>query len=200
MRRLLFPLLLVGATPGAALAEPPGSGKPFVPKEADDGSAKAKLSDGKEEKAAEMAPPDPVGAPAVVPTTYQGVGLGADHPPPRAPRLPVKGPVRVTWPGFQVRAGTPVVFLQLTGTVDWSVTEAPDKLVYTLRGASVPLANNRRVLPVGDFGTAVKAIEARQKGRTVDVTVRLRDKVQHRERIEDGAGGFKFLVIELPAS
>jgi hypothetical protein len=106
----------------------------------------------------------------------------------------------MTFPGFQVRAGVPTVFFQLTGPVAWSVHEGSDKLVYTLTQTSVPLANNRRPLDVSGFGTPVKAVEAKQHGRDVEVTIRTTKRVAHKEHTESSAGGYKFLVIELPSS
>jgi hypothetical protein len=128
---------------------------------------------------------------------YHGVQPGGAELPPRAPHLPVKGPARMTWPGFQVRDGVPTVFLELTSPVEWSVAEGAGKLVYTLRSTTIPLANNQRPLRVGEFQTVVKNVETRKKGRDVEVTIQLRRKVAHKEHVTDGAGGFKFLVIEL---
>jgi hypothetical protein len=168
----------------AARAEPPPKGTeaaaPAVAPEEED--------DGADEQAA---------ARLQLAGSYHGVAPGSDTLPPRAPKLPVKGPVRMTFPGFQIRDGVPTVFFQLTGPVAWSVSAAHDKLVYTLTSTTVPLTNNRRPLNVSEFKTAVKAVEAKQHGRDVEVTIRLNKKVTHKERTETAAGGYKFLVIEL---
>ncbi len=190
MRRHRLVLLLCSATPWfvtTAHAEPPAANAP-------EGATVSPALNGTDDDTA----PKQQGAPA--PGPYKGVVPGGDQLPPHPPRLPVKGPVRVTWPGFQVRDGVPTVFLQLTGPVEWTVAEAPDKLVYTLRAATIPLANNRRPLRVAEFQTAVKEVEAKRRGRDVELTIRVRQKVAHHERTEGGAGGFKFLVIELPSS
>ena len=134
--------------------------------------------------------------PLLVPS-YQGVSPGGEHLPPRAPKLPAKGPVRMTWPGFQVRDGVATVFLELTGDLDWSASEQPGRVVYLLRRTTVPLANNRRPLDVSAFGTVVKSVSARRKGRDVEVTVELKQKSTHRERSGDAAGGYRMLIIEL---
>src|SRR4051794_7127333 len=68
----------------------------------------------------DSAPPVALGAPVM---PYQGVAPGTDRMPPRAPRLPVKGPARLTWPGFQVHEGVPTIFLQLSSPVEWEVRE-----------------------------------------------------------------------------
>ncbi len=148
-------------------------------------------------------PPPPAPAPSpeapktVHPSTYKGVSIGGEHLPPRPPRLPVAGPARVTWPGFQVRDGVPTVFVELTGPVEWSVEEKPGELTYLLKNTVIHLRNNRRPLDVKEFKTVVKEVDARAVGRDVRVTVRLRGKAAHHERVEDAAGGFKLLVVEL---
>lgn len=134
----------------------------------------------------------------VGPSTYQGVAPGAPNLPPRAPKLPVAGPARMTWPGFQVKDGTPTVFLELTGAVEWSLAEKPGRLVYTLKNTTVPVRNNRRALDVSAFHGPVRFVDARPRGKDVAVTVSTHGKVAHREHTEDAAGGFKLFVIEVP--
>src|SRR5258705_105390 len=68
---------------------------------------------------------------------------------------------------------------------------------YRLKNTVVHLRNNRRALDVKEFKTVVKEIDARPLGRDVRVTVRLRGKASHHERVEEAAGGFKLLVVEL---
>jgi AMIN domain-containing protein len=136
---------------------------------------------------------DPSGA------VYQGVAPGGSGLPPHPPKLPVKGPARVIWPGFQVRDGVPTVFVEVTGPVEWSVEEKPHELVYTLKNTIIPLRNNQRPLRVGEFGTAIQKVDARSKGRDVRLTIATRQPVSHKERTEEAAGGFKMLVVELTA-
>jgi hypothetical protein len=132
------------------------------------------------------------------PATYKGVAPGAPNLPPRAPKLPVAGPARMTWPGFQVKDGTPTVFLELTSPVEWSLAEKPGRFVYTLKNTTVPVRNNRRALDVSAFHGPVRAIDARPHGKDVEVIISLHGKPGHREHVEEAAGGFKLLVIELP--
>jgi len=134
---------------------------------------------------------------SIHPSTYQGVSIGGTHLPPKPPKLPVTGPAKMTWPGFQVRDGVPTVFVELTGPVEWSVDEKPGELSLLLRNTTVPLRNNRRALDVKEFKTVVKEVDARPKGRDVRVTIRLRGKAAHHERVEEAAGGYKLLVVEL---
>jgi hypothetical protein len=134
---------------------------------------------------------------------YKGVAPGAPALPPHPPHLPVKkGPQRMTWPGFQVKDGVPTVFLEVTALPEYHVEEAPGAVTVTLKNTTVPLRNNRRPLDVSGFKTAVQSVEAQAKGHDVRVTIKTKgaEKPQHKERVEDAAGGFHMLVIELPAS
>jgi hypothetical protein len=132
---------------------------------------------------------------------YKGVAPGATALPPHPPRMPVrKGPQRMTWPGFQLRNGVPTVFLEVTAMPDYQIEDAPGEVTVTLKNTVVPLTNNRRPLDVTAFDTNVKMVAAKKNGRDVRVTITTRggQRPSHRERIEDAAGGFHLLVIELP--
>jgi hypothetical protein len=131
---------------------------------------------------------------------YGGVGPGLENLPPRAPRLPVKaGPQRLTWTGFQVQEGAPVVFLQLTGVPSYSIDEAPGQVVVTLKNTVVPLRNNRRPLRVEHFDTKVEKVETVVRGRDVRVVIHVKgeSRPSHAERIEASAGGYQMLLIRL---
>ncbi len=132
---------------------------------------------------------------------YKGVAPGAQALPPHPPRLPLrKGPQRMTWPGFQVRDGVPTVFLEVTAMPEYHVADAPGEVTVTLKNTIVPLRNNRRALDVSGFATPVKEVATQARGRDVRVTIRTKggERPQHHERVEDAAGGFRLLVIELP--
>lgn len=134
--------------------------------------------------------------------SYKGVAPGAQALPPHPPRMPVKkGPQRMTWPGFQVRDGVPTVFLEVTAAPEYHITAAPGEVVVTLKNTIVPLRNNRRALDVTAFDTTVKQVLTQPKGKEVRVTIKTKggDRPSHHERVEDAAGGFRMLVIELPA-
>jgi hypothetical protein len=132
--------------------------------------------------------------------SYAGVSLGGQGLPPKPPKLPVKGPQRMTWPGFQVRDGVPTVFLQTTGTPDFAVSEAHGSVVVTLRGTKIQLRNNQRPLKVAEFGTDVTEVIAKQRGRDAVVTIKRKAGAGHRERVEPSAGGYQLLVVELPGA
>ncbi|MSP60626.1 MAG: hypothetical protein EXR72_09860 [Myxococcales bacterium] len=204
MRRIAVAAFVVSASLGASLvrADPPATA--YLPDESGDAPDVIRNDPNRPRLKLTGTPEGGKEAPAAaeeprLPTTYGGVTPGAPNLPPHPPRLPIKGKQqRMTWPGFQVREGIPTVFLQLTGPVEWSVAEHPGRIVYTLKDTTVPLKNNRRPLRAGEFGTAVKDIDARPKGRDVQVTIQVKQNVGHRERTEDAAGGFKLLVVELP--
>lgn len=133
--------------------------------------------------------------------SYQGVAPGAGNLPPKAPKLPIKhGPQRLTWSGFQVKDGTPTIFLQLTAVPSYHVDAARGRLVVTLKNTRIPVKNNRRPLRVEAFGTDVVRIEPQPHGRDARVVIHVKGDAAapvHKERIEAGEGGFQFLVIEL---
>ena len=135
-----------------------------------------------------------------VPPAYSGVAPGATNLPPKAPRMPLKkGPQRLTWSGFQVRDGVPTVFLETTGTPDYSVDERPGQLVVTLRNTVVPVRNNRRPLKVQAFGTSVQEVDTDTHGKSTRIIIHTKEKAppSHKEHTEAAAGGFQMLLIEL---
>ena len=138
--------------------------------------------------------------PANAEGAYAGVSIGGEGLPPHPPKLPLRGPQRMTWPGFQVRDGVPTVFLQTTGTPDYAVSASPGAILVTLRGTKIQLRNNRRPLKVAEFGTAITEITAAPRGHDVVVTIKHKGEASHRERVEPSAGGFQMLVVELPGN
>jgi hypothetical protein len=131
--------------------------------------------------------------------SYAGVSIGGEGLPPKPPKLPVAGPQRMLWPGFQIRDGVPTVFLQTTGVPSYAVRETQNAIQVTLRGTKIQLRNNRRPLKVAEFGTAITEITAAPKGKDVVVTIKHKGGAAHRERVEASAGGYQLLVVELPA-
>lgn len=130
---------------------------------------------------------------------YQGVVLGGDKLPPRAPKPGKSNPQRLTWSGFQLKDGVPTVFLQTTGTPSYTISEKGAALVVRLNNTTVHLRNNRRPLKLDAFDTTVRSVAAHPRGRDVEVTIQTRTPNQaHRERVEPAAGGYQMLVIELP--
>jgi hypothetical protein len=132
---------------------------------------------------------------------YKGVAPGTPGLPPRPPRMPVTGgPHRMTWPGFQVRNGTPTVFLELTAMPTYHVDDGPGLVTVTLDNTIIPLRNNRRALDVTAFSTSVEKVVTQERRKKVRITIKTRgtSRPLHRERVEDAAGGFRLLVIEIP--
>jgi hypothetical protein len=183
---------------GAAAAKPATSGKPAA------GASVTRAAPvGKEDAAArgELRGNLNLSANPEAEGHYKGVAPGAPALPPHPPRLPVKkGPQRMTWPGFQVKDGVPTVFLEVTAVPDYHVEEAAGAVTVTLKNTTVPLRNNRRPLDVTAFATAVQSVAVAPKGHDVVVTIKTKggERPEHRERVEDAAGGFHLLVVELP--
>lgn len=162
------------------------------------GAAQAQNEQNDAGAAHESPSPPAQAAPASTPAdAYRGVRPGAPNLPPSGPHPAPKGPAQLAWVGFEVRVGVPTVFLELTRPVTWKVVEGDGRLVVHLRSVTVPLTNNRRPLLVQEFGTAVREVVARPRGRDVEVVIRLTHEVAHREHLEPAAGGFQLLVIEL---
>jgi hypothetical protein len=195
MRRLLLALCIV-AGPVVAQAQPGQDEENDTPP-----AATSKSSSDANGKPTEKGDPNlSLAGDKPVDGKYQGVAPGGQALPPRAPKLPLKkGPQRLTWSGFQVLNGVPTVFLEVTGEPQYSVDDEPGALTVTLHNTIVPLKNNRRALDVNAFDTAVQAVEAVPKGHDVRVTIKTRGtgKPQHHEHVQEAAGGFRMLVIEL---
>lgn len=152
---------------------------------------------------------EPAAAPAPAPgdgmkvnpgNSYEGVAPGGSALPPRAPKLPVRrGPERLTWVGFQVKDGTPTVFLELTRAPDYRVETKKNAVVITLKRTVVPLRNNRRPLRVGAFDTSVTDVKAEVHGKDTRIIIHTRkESPEHHERLEPAAGGFQLLLVEVP--
>jgi len=130
---------------------------------------------------------------------YQGVAIGSDNLPPRAPKPGKSGAQRLTWSGFQLKDGVPTVFLETTGTPAYTISDKGSTLIVRLSNTSVHLKNNRRPLKLDAFETTVRSVAAHSRGRDVEVQIETRGPGQpHRERVEPAAGGYQMLVIELP--
>src|SRR6185436_6470525 len=113
---------------------------------------------------------------------YQGVAPGRAELPPHPPKLPLaKGPQRLTWPGFQLKDGRPTLFLQLSGPVEYSVSQRPGEVLVTLHDTVVPLRNNLRPLLVQDFNTPVKQVRFDRKKNSVTAVVMVKGSVAHTE-------------------
>jgi hypothetical protein len=167
---------------------------------ADDEGPGSKIKEGAapSDDASDERPPPEEGQIKLNDGKYGGVAPGAQHLPPHPPRMPLRrGPQRLTWSGFQVKDGVPTVFLEVTGTPDYSVAERPGEVVVTLRNTVIPIKNNRRPLRVEAFGTAVKTVETATHGKETRVLIHTKDTMSHKERVEPAHGGFQMLLIEL---
>jgi hypothetical protein len=144
-----------------------------------------------------VAAPPPPPARLLADSPYAGVTLGGAALPPSPP--PAAGPQKLTWLGYQERAGVPTVFFQLTGVPRYRVEERGAALVVTLDGVSPHLRNTLRPLELGAFGGPALRVAPRRRGAGVEVEIRLRAAgAAHRERVEASSGGYQLLVVELP--
>ncbi len=132
---------------------------------------------------------------------YQGVTIGTDNLPPRAPKLPVKsGPPRLIWTGFQIKDGVPTLFVELTAQVPYRVVDTAEGVAVHLEGAKSPLRNNVRPLRLGFFDTAITDVTPRQQGKSLVLAVKRRGSgaLPHRERWQQAPGGYQLLLVEFP--
>jgi len=134
--------------------------------------------------------------------TYAGVKLeGKGDLPPNVPPKPPGGPPQLTWSGFQLEAGVPTVFLQLSGVPNYSVTETPSAVVVLLKNTSVHRRNNRRPLRLEAFETSVRSVETKARGKDLVVTIKTaKPNSAHKERVQAGASGYQMLLIQIPTS
>ncbi len=138
---------------------------------------------------------------------YHGVAPGRAELPPHPPKLPLgKGPQRMTFPGFQVNEGVPTVFLQLSGPVEYSVSEKPGQVLLTLHDTVVNVRNNLRPLKVEAFRTPVQQVsiinrpntkKTKNSENTVTVIVEVKGQVAHQERLTMAENGYSMLVMQV---
>src|SRR5262249_13032852 len=124
----------------------------FAARDRSAAEARRRLAAAEREKAARKAASDaPDELPAPPEGSYRGVVLEGGNPPPgprRAPRRQRGGSAHLTWVGFRVEEGIPMVFVQLSQPVVRSLEERDGSLVFTLQSTTIPLRNNRRPLDV----------------------------------------------------
>lgn len=160
------------------------------------------------------AAPSPVVAPSpleqsmeAVPTPstgqkYDGVVPGAarKNPLPAAPKVGAY----LVWTGFQMTATGSRVFLQTTEPVQFDIDEGhPGKsgkstLAVRLEGCRIYMANNRRRIDTRYFATPVAGVSAKQKGRSVEVRIALREVASAVPHSEPGPDGTQFVVLDFP--
>jgi len=130
-------------------------------------------------------------------SAYRGVVPGGGKVlPPHAPRE--KNPTRVTWTGFQMKDdGGSRVFVQLTESAPYQVTQVGGALHVIIKGAKLHLRNNGRPLDTHFFATPVKSIHATEKGGEVVLVIETRGHATHSEKTET-QGGYQFLMIDFP--
>lgn len=148
-----------------------------------------------ERSAGEVAPAPPA-APAAQ-QKYDGVvpGTAGKNPLPSAP----EGGPYLVWTGFQMTATGSQVFLQTTQPVSFERGKwSKSAMTVLLKGCRIHMANNRRKIDTRFFATPVTSVSAKQKGRDVEIRIAMREPASVDPRVETGAEGTQFVVLDFP--
>lgn len=136
------------------------------------------------------------------PWEYGGVVPGNQVLPPgltRADLQRARGRVVVAWPGFQMTPQGSRLFLAVTAQPQITVQRAPGRLIYRLDNAVVPVRNNTRPLVTSAFDSPVERAYLRQRGRSVEFVIELRNEVEPRLSQQADARGLDFVYVDFPA-
>jgi hypothetical protein len=140
------------------------------------------------EAAAQPSAPNPKGF-------YSGVSIGGNQVPPSAPDKLGTKPVLLTWTGFErVEEGTQIYF-QLSGPVNFVVTETPGRIVIKLPNTRPNVRNNLRGLDLRFFDTPAKGVTLKKRGRDIVVTIDLKKRTRAVIEQVEGQTGYKMLVV-----
>ncbi len=158
------------------------------------------------EAPAELRQPDGVArenpTPAPVAGRYAGLSLGPEARNPLP--IPKTDPPRLMWTGFSGAAAGGELFVQTTHKVSHElvVGKAADgapTLSVLLRNCRIHWRNNARPIDTRFFATPVDGVQARQRRRDVELTVRLKEAASPVVRIEPRPDGTQLLVLAFPA-
>ena len=108
----------------------------------------------------------------------------------------------VTFVGFrQDQSGTATIYADLTRTVSVAQEKTNgSELRYRIQNAKVVLRNNTNPLLAQHFGSVVESARLIPEKDAVVLSIKLRRKVEPRQRIVDHAGGACTVVIEIPGA
>jgi len=98
------------------------------------------------------------------------------------------------WPGFQLKNGHGLVFLQFNTRQTYRISQKGRTLKLTFPGCRVHMRNNRRRIVTRYFSTIVDSIWARKRRKRVEVVVRLKRSAQPLIRWHSGKN-HPFLLI-----
>jgi hypothetical protein len=100
-----------------------------------------------------------------------------------------------TFVGYrQVNDQTVVLSVELTAPVATELQESTGSLECRMKGARVPVRNNRNPLPAGRFGILVSRAQLVPSGRDVVLKIELREPVTVQTRVVPRPGGATFEV------
>jgi hypothetical protein len=109
--------------------------------------------------------------------------------------------VEITFAGFVSHDdGSSTIFVELTSSVAVDFSQKERTATYTLRGANVPLRNNRRPLLTREFDSAVMSarLVPDKKAKTTRLVVELREAVTPTHKMVARGQGFA-LEVKVPA-
>lgn len=106
----------------------------------------------------------------------------------------------VTYPGFRLLPeGKSRVFVELTRAVAIDERRSRGTVTYTLRGANVPVRNNRNPLITTHFVTPVARARLVPTAADVDLVIELRGDVAPTHQVVSSEGGGARLEVDFPA-
>jgi len=109
----------------------------------------------------------------------------------------INGPV-ATYPGFKMLAdGTSRVFVEVSRKVDITEHKAQGRVVYRLKGVSVPIRTNRLALLTGFFASPIGRIQLVAEGDDMDLVIDLRAPSTPQHKIIESEGGI-VLQVDFP--
>jgi hypothetical protein len=108
------------------------------------------------------------------------------------------GPIAMS-PGFaMLQGGKSRIFVEVSQKVDVTEQKAQGRIVYRIKGASVPLRNNRLPLLTGFFPTPVMDVRLVEQDNDVDLVIHLRQASTVEHRIVASEGGM-VVQVDFPA-
>lgn len=127
--------------------------------------------------------------------------LPLDATPAKSPAAKGGKEARVTFAGFVSHDdGSSTIFVEITDSVAVEFSQKERTATYTLRGAMVPLRNNRRPLLTREFDSAVMSarLVSDKKAKTTRLIVELREAVTPTHKMVARGQGFA-LEVNVPA-
>jgi hypothetical protein len=104
----------------------------------------------------------------------------------------------VTWIGFQAQGEGARVFVQLSQNLGFDQAVVGDELVVTIRGAVLGTPTHGKFIDTSFFDTKVVRVEAKNRGKTVELRVRFKKGAVARAdaRVEKAADGQTYLFLD----